>query len=321
MSPLAGVGGGGGGGSSWTPVRQSVEDRWDHADGVGGGLDDDAHKSHSGRLSWPGEAPLALKPRRFHFQRFMRKEWVSVFFWILSVTSLSIVVQRLVEQSLMRDQWSKENDLRLGLAILSDWILCLFPTAVKDNLAPGFLISNGVILLSIHRLSGSCPSLICRICDWQMGRLQTTGMLSAFFVHTAGAATLVILLKWALPWEMLKTLFLLSDNRLPFCSCLSNFVKEVIVSTVFPVIYYVAPTLLTLNRSPAWLFVFLLYPLYTYSINNNTGGGSLLSPCITLLVCMYTGRGWWRIAAQFIGGMIGGRIMCTYFPDDPKARR
>lgn len=321
MSPLAG---GGGGTQQWTPVRQSVEDRWAEQQN-----NDDvaAVRSTTGRLSWPGEALAAPKPRRFNFQRFMQKEWFSVFLWMLSVLSLSIVVQRLVEQSGMREQWSKENDLRLGLAILSDYILHLFPSLVKQHLAPGFFISNGVILLSIHRLSGSCPSLICRICDWQMGRLQFRGMLYAILVHSAGAAALLILLKMALPVDMVKTLLLISSGeddddvgqeRSPFCSCLRDFVKETIVSTLFPVLYFVVPTLLTLNRCPAWIFVFLLYPLYTYVTNVN-GGGSVFSPSVTLIVCMYAERGWWRIAAQCLGGVLSGRIMCTYFPDDPKA--
>eukprot|EP00977_Amphora_coffeiformis_P010221 scaffold2366_cov159-Amphora_coffeaeformis.AAC.25 len=293
-----------------TPPSRTEERRWELAEG--------AHKSVSGRLSWPGEA-LTPKPRRFHFQRFVQKEWASVMFWVLASVGLAVAVENMVECRNMREQWSQENDMRLGLAILSDWVLTLLPSSVKNHLAPGFLISNGIILLAIQYCSGSCPNLICRICEFQMGRVHKRGIVSAVAVHTIGSAALVTLLKRGLPHAIVVQLLALEDSRPPaFCSCLGDFVKETIMSTIFSILYFTAPTLLTLNRLPVWIFLFLLHPIYLKAVDGD-GRASLLSPTVTLITCFIVGRGWWRILAQCLGGIIGGRVMCRYFPDDPKA--
>ena len=302
MSPFAG--------RSTTSPSRLEERRWEVADGT--------NKSVSGRLSWPGEA-LTPKPQRFHFQRFVQKEWSSVMFWVLVSVGLAVAVETMVECGNMREQWSQENDMRLGLAILSDWTLTMLPSPVKAHLAPGFLISNGIILLAIQCLSGSCPNFICRICEFQMGRVHKRGILSAVTVHSIGSAALVILLKRGLSEATVVRMLALQDSRPPaFCSCLGDFVKETIMSTVFPVVYFTAPTLLRLNGIPFWVFLFLLYPIYSKAVDGD-GRASLLSPTVTLITCFVVGRGWWRILAQCLGGFMGGRIMCRYFPDDPKA--
>jgi hypothetical protein len=284
-----------------------------NGDGAAGA---DARTRASGRLSWPGET-LTPRPRRFHFRRFIRKEWASIVFWVLAVVSLAIVIDRLVEQKSRRDEWLRDNDMRLGLAILSEWILNVFPAAAKDHRAPGFLISNGMILLSIQNLCGSCPSFLCRICEWRMGRINKRGILSALVVHSVGAVALVKLLDWGLPKETLTSLMALQETRPAFCSCLRDFAMEVLVSSLFPVAFFVLPTLLRLNRTPTWVFVILLYPLYAVTTDSE-GRGSCLSPTLTLVTCMWTQKGWWRIGAQSLGGIVSGRLMNTYFPDDPK---
>ena len=292
-----------------TPPSRTGESRWEIAEG--------AHNSVSGRLSWPGEA-LTPKPLRFNFQRFVQQEWASVMFWVLASVGLAVAVENMVEHRNMRERWSQENDMRLGLAILSDWILNLLPSSLKNHSAPGFLISNGIILLAIQYYSGSCPNLICRICEFTMGRVHKRGILSAVAVHSIGSAALVILLKRGLPEETVIRLLALGDSRPPaFCSCLCDFLKETIVSAIFSVVYFAMPTLLALNRLPVWLFLFLLYPLYSKAVDGD-GRASLLSPTVALITCFLVGRGWWRVLAQCLGGVLGGRIMRRYFPDDPK---
>ena len=283
MSPLAGP---------WTsPARnqQHVEEarRWDH----------ETHRSVSDRISFPGERPYS-KPRRFNFQRFIQKEWASVMFWVLSAVALAVAVDRVV-----------------AVTVVSDFLV---PSVLRKHLAPGLIISNGLVLLSIQRWIGSCPNLICRICEFQMGRVGIKGVISAFVVHWIGAAALVTLLKQSLQEETLKSLLSLNDTPPPLCSCLCDFVKETIVSTLFPVVYFVAPTLLALNRFPVWVMLIFLYPLYVTSIDGD-GRGSLLSPTVAYVACTMVQRGWWRIVAQCLGGFLGGRIMSSCFPDDPKS--
>lgn len=240
-------------------------------------------------------------------------------FWVLASFALAVAVNGLVEHRNMREQWSQSNDMRLGLAILSDWILTLLPSSVKNHLAPGFIVSNGLILFAIQHCSGSCPNLICRICEFQMGRVHKRGVLSAIAVHSIGSAALLVLLRRSLPQDTVSQLFASEDSRPPaFCSCLGDFVKETVIATLFCVVYFTAPTLLSLNHLPVWAFLVLLYPFYLKAVDGD-GRASLLSPTVLLIRCFFVGHGWWRIFAQCLGGLLGGRIMCRYFPDDPKA--
>jgi hypothetical protein len=248
--------------------------------------------SFAGRCSWPGEVST-LKPRRFNFPRFVSKEWASVMFWVLCSVALAVAVDHLVSIDVAKAY--------------------LLPEAVSKHLAPALFVSNGIILLFIDQWFGSCPNLICRLCEYQMGRVNKLGLLSAVVVHLIGSLAFIILMKRGLPRESLSVIFALDYTRPSVCSCACEFVKETMVSALFPVVYFVAPTLFRLNRFPVWLIIFCLYPLYVTSIDGD-GRGSLLSPTVALM----TGRGLWRVVAQLVGGLLGGRIMSTCFPDDPK---
>ena len=220
-------------------------------------------------------------------------------FWVLSAVALAVLVDRLG-----------------ALDVAATYLL---PTALQRHLAPGFLVSNGLILLYIQQWFGSCPNFICRLCEYQMGRINRRGLLSAAVVHGIGSAALVTLLQRGLPAASLEALLGMDSGTPPppVCSCMCEFVRETLVAAVFPVVYFVAPTLLRLNRFPVWILLFLLYPLHVTKVDA-TGRGSLLSPMVTVWVVRRTGRGWWRVAAQCVGGLMGGRIMSKYFPDDPK---
>ena len=284
MSPIA----------AWTPPPATPRAQWEEEEDLG----DHAHRSVSERLSWPGEN-LTRKPRRFHFQRFVQKEWASVMFWVLSAVSLAVAADYLV-----------------AIDLLSAFL----PSAIKTHSAPGLFISNGLVLLSIQTWSGSCPNLICRICEYQMGRLHSRGVVSALVVHSIGAAALATLLKRGLPQESLIRLLSLEQKEVSefqLCHCVRWFLTEMTIACVFSVVYFVAPTLLRLNRFPVWLVLFLLYPLYVTTVDGD-GRGSILNPALTCAACLMTKRGWWRISAQCLGGILGGRIMSFYFPDDPK---
>lgn len=250
------------------------------------------HLSFAGRCSWPGEASNS-KPRQFNFPRFVQKEWASVVFWVLLSVALAVAMDRLV-----------------SVEVATAYLL---PEAISKHLAPGLFLSNGLILLSIHRWFGSCPNLICRLCEYQMGRINKRGLLSAVVVHLIGSVALMILMRRGLPRESLSNLFALDYTLPSVCSCACEFVKETLVSALFPVVYFVSPTLFRLNRFPMWLLLICLYPLYMTSIDGD-GRGSLLSPTVALV----SGRGLWRVAAQCLGGLLGGRIMSTCFPDDPR---
>jgi hypothetical protein len=79
----------------------------------------------------------------------------------------------------------------------------------------------------------------------------------------------------------------------------------------------VLPALLQLNYMPKWIFGFAMYPLLNFSVDG-PGMASTFSPDV-LLALSVVGReplpSFWRLLAPLLGGLVGGRVMKSYFPD------
>jgi hypothetical protein len=89
------------------------------------------------------------------------------------------------------------------------------------------------------------------------------------------------------------------------------------VTVAFSVGMLVLPVLLRLNKIPRWTMVFVSYPLYQLAVDQS-GVGESFSP-IVLLPLSSLGhqpiQASWRFLGTVIGGLVGGLIMNTYFPD------
>lgn len=99
-----------------------------------------------------------------------------------------------------------------------------------------------------------------------------------------------------------------------------------VITALFTVALHVLPVILSINHSPDWLILLLLYPFYIYSVDSS-GRASVLAPCIplsllavnhitniTVLLHCFS-----RSFAQLLSGFVAGKIVKVYFPDDPKA--
>lgn len=91
---------------------------------------------------------------------------------------------------------------------------------------------------------------------------------------------------------------------------------EVSITAAYTVALQVLPILFQLNQLPRWCVVWLFFPIFNFAVDLN-GMGSAFSPNILLTSGLlgYDASGM-RILSSMLGGMIGGKIMQAYFPDD-----
>ena len=98
---------------------------------------------------------------------------------------------------------------------------------------------------------------------------------------------------------------------------------ELCVNTIFTVALQVVPVLLKLNKVSPWLTFFFVYPLYTYGVDS-VGKASTLSPSF-LFALMSSSRQHWshlgRCVPQVMSGVLAGKIMKIYFPDDSSSKK
>ena len=318
MSPLAGPGT-----PPAAPRHTTTTTGWNHHAGGSG-----TPRSVSDRLSWPGHEPTTgggavggataatmtatgVRKRRFQFARFVQTEWASVMVWVLTSVFLAVTMDFLV----------------LVDTIVAPSLFHFLPAMLRSHdRTPGLLLSNGLVLLAMEQWLGSCPNVLIRLAEFQLGRVSKRGMVAAMVIHGIGAAALVTLLQRGLSEQAYAGLAAVdpatTESSSSLCACVGMLVKEMIVSTIFSVLYLVVPTLLKLNRFPIWILLLVLYPLYVAPISNDPYRTSHFSPLVTFLSgnLMTAGsRQVWRVAAQCLGGLLGGRIMSIYFPDGPRA--
>jgi len=96
-----------------------------------------------------------------------------------------------------------------------------------------------------------------------------------------------------------------------------DYFHELFVNTIFTVTLQVVPVLLRLNKVSIYWTLPCIYPLYTYGVDR-TGLASTLSPSI-LFALSCTRQRWrhcGRCIPQILSGVLAGKIMRLYFPDD-----
>lgn len=96
-----------------------------------------------------------------------------------------------------------------------------------------------------------------------------------------------------------------------------DFCRETFVTAVFTVGILVLPVLLQLNHLPRWALLWLFFPVFNYAVDA-TGTASTLCPNVLVtfgILGQFTSG--MRIVCSLLGGMIGGKFMQVYFPDNP----
>jgi hypothetical protein len=109
----------------------------------------------------------------------------------------------------------------------------------------------------------------------------------------------------------------------PLSLCTKDMFLQVLVNAAYTVSILVLPVLLKLNYLPRWVMMFCLYPLYNFPVNKS-GMGDAFSPNVVWtfnILASIPLRMNRSILGSVLGGMIGGRFMNVYFPDDNRAGR
>ena len=101
--------------------------------------------------------------------------------------------------------------------------------------------------------------------------------------------------------------------------------REIFVTASFTVALHTLPFLLRLNKLPGWLLLWLFFPMFTYGVDK-LETASAFAPNILMTLNLLSHAPnvlpLRQISCSFIGGLVGGKIMQVYFPDDDfKAKR
>ena len=77
--------------------------------------------------------------------------------------------------------------------------------------------------------------------------------------------------------------------------------------------------MLQLNKLPRWSLLWLFFPLFNYSVDK-VGMAGVMAPNVLMTLNMlnhvpnvFPTR---KIVCSLLGGMVGGKVMQLYFPDD-----
>jgi hypothetical protein len=91
-----------------------------------------------------------------------------------------------------------------------------------------------------------------------------------------------------------------------------------LITAAFTIALLVLPALFQLNYLPRWSVICLFYPLFNYAVDG-TGTASSFSPNVVLALSLLGHRPiptGFRMVGSLLGGLVGGKLMQLYFPDD-----
>jgi len=174
----------------------------------------------------------------------------------------------------------------------------------------------------VHDIFGVFPNLSVRICETKLGRLSWKDLAFVAPTHVICLLSTLLVLTRLLPTSLATSVLEpigYSDEN-PF---LEDLMREALANAGFCVCLLVLPELCRLNKIPRWACVFLMYPLYNMEVDA-TGMGSTFAPNALFALSALDGskfdlgQSWTRILGALCGGLLGGKIMRTFFPDDPK---
>mmetsp|Transcript_28235 Transcript_28235/g.40934 ORF Transcript_28235/g.40934 Transcript_28235/m.40934 type:complete len:281 (+) Transcript_28235:132-974(+) len=215
--------------------------------------------------------------------------------------------------------WFK-GEILMTLSVLAGWVLCLFPRTVASGSAPGFVFASTWLLLPIQNMFGIIPNIPTRICEMSLGRLSKREIAVVLPIHFLGAMLGVFVAQFLSPSIVASHVVepIIYSEGNPW---LVDFIRETIINAVFTVAILVVPEIMKLNKIPRGFAVLFMWPLYNYSVDA-AGTASTFGPdVIYALRCV--GKNEEVPLGQFshmigpiVGGLLGGKIMSIFFPDD-----
>ncbi|CAJ1946330.1 unnamed protein product [Cylindrotheca closterium] len=201
-------------------------------------------------------------------------------------------------------------------SIVSSWALSLMPSKVLTLQAPGFIFANPILLLWIRDKTQMIPNIPTRASDYVLGRIRLWEFLSLLPVHVLVTFLLSMSLRRVLANDMIEIALGTIQYAEGGNPWIVDFFSEMLITAAYTVALQVLPVLFQLNRVPRWCVVWLFFPIFNFSVDSK-GMGSAFCPNILLTFgLMGYGAPEMRIMSSMLGGMIGGKIMQTYFPDD-----
>uniref|UniRef100_A0A7S2MXG2 Uncharacterized protein n=1 Tax=Helicotheca tamesis TaxID=374047 RepID=A0A7S2MXG2_9STRA len=215
--------------------------------------------------------------------------------------------------------WMKEEVFMI-MSVLAGWALCLFPRKVAAGTAPGFVFASTWLLLPMQNTLGTIPNIPTRICEMGLGRLSLQELAVVLPIHFLGAMIGVLITKLLTPGILASHLVepIIYSEGNPW---LVDLMRETIVNAAFTVAILVLPEIMKLNKVPQGLTLLFMWPLYNYSVDA-AGTASAFGPdVIYALRCIGSheevplGQSSHMIG-PILGGLLGGRIMRLFFPDD-----
>jgi hypothetical protein len=289
-----------------------------------------SQNQNSSSLTWPGETGVPPPPPKRDLVSVLLHEALMVTAWTLLFPVMRYYLESAVELSSHRDEWLDQASGRelfsaqVLQSLLAGWFLKLLPSKVQTRQAPGFCMAplwwsllwmrRGVTTVAT---TTSLPHLPMRICEMVMGRMQTRELFPIALLMYALSMTLPEILA-----ERSISPVLYSNNESGNPWLMMDLLSEFLVNTAFPVAFLVLPVMLKLNHLPPWLTLLVFYPLYNWSVDIIDGQGSTFSPTVLLTQAILHARpscALARVVSQLAGGLAAGKIMQSYFPDDPKA--
>lgn len=172
---------------------------------------------------------------------------------------------------------------------------------------------------------GYLPHIPSRVCESVLGRLSPMECFVVVAVQFICTLSTVKVLRFLITSNAISTRLVLTPIEYTSRAVgdgnpwLVDYFVEVLVNTIFTVALQVVPVLLRLNRCPQWLTLMFVYPLYTMGVDR-AGKASTLSPSILFALGSTTRQktfhALFRCIPQLLGGLLAGRIMLAYFPDE-----
>ena len=189
----------------------------------------------------------------------------------------------------------------------------------KPNIHP-ILPLNERLLYPIRNKFGTIPNMSVRISELMLDRISAGQLFVIIPIHFLCVAVVVVLLRMVLPT------FLAAHTLAPIVYSEDNpwiidFIREVFVNALYSIGVLILPALLELNSLPNALVNLILYPLFSFGVDSN-GLGSTSGPNIIYALSYVSQREkipfgqTSHLLGPILGGILGGKIMARFFPDD-----
>jgi len=206
------------------------------------------------------------------------------------------------------------------MAEIAGLILNFLPGRIAQGMAPGFIFASCWILFPLRDRFGPIPNLPTRISEMVLGRLTPRDLGIIIPVHFLASLVAAVILRLFLPLHLVAPVVYSEDSL-----WLVDLTREILVNAAFSVSVLAGTEFLSLNKIPRSFLPLFLLPLYLYGVDAD-GRASTFGPNVLYALRCVTVKGDLPIRQSshflgpLIGGVLGGKIMALFFPDDPRYR-